>query len=346
MNRTIIIFLLGIFTVQTLSGQLTFTQKRQRDKALNEAITRILQEDYEMASAILTECIDMDSTFAPAYLQRGRILLEWGAFDDALEDLNRAILLDPGLGEAYFYKGYLLYREDTTGTDAVLFDKAIQNGFHDPWAYYFRGLTRLREGRDGMAMNDFSKAIDLEMDFALAYHERAGIKKRMGDLQGALFDYKTALDYRPDFPIAYNNMGSVKILLGDYEGAIQDYTTALEQDPGLYIALNNRGYARYFFGDLDAALQDFDAAITMKSDFPVARLNKSSVLVKQDRIEPALSLLSHTIEEHPDEALLHLNRGLIRELTGDLDGACEDWHRAQELGAEKVDEYLKECNNN
>jgi hypothetical protein len=34
---------------------------------------------------------------------------------------------------------------------------------------------------------------------------------------------------------------------------------------------------------------------------------------------------------------------LTRELTGDLDGACEDWSMAKELGAEQAEEFLKEC---
>ncbi|RPI45610.1 MAG: tetratricopeptide repeat protein [Bacteroidetes bacterium] len=202
----------------------------------------------------------------------------------------------------------------------------------------------LRQGFDGKAMNDFTRAIDLKADFSLAYHERAGIRRRMGDLQGALFDYKTAVDYRPDFPLALNNMGSVRILLGDFEGAVGDYSRALELDPGLYLALNNRGYALYFLGDLEGSLRDLDAAITLEDSFVEPRLNKSTVLVSQNLFEPALSLLSSTIGAHPAEALLYLNRGLVRELTGDLEGACQDWNRARELGVEEAGEYIGECN--
>lgn len=345
MKKTIVIIIIGVIASQVMFGQLSFADKRKRDKALNEGITLILQEEYEMASVKLTECLTLDSTFSPAYLMRGRIMIEWGVYDVAMEDFNLAILFDPTLGEAYFYKGYLLHGLDSIGADARMFDSAITNGFLDPYAYYFRGLTKIRDSLDGMAMNDINEAIELKVDFSLAYHERAGIKRRFGDLQGAHFDYQTAIDYQPQFPLAYNNMGSVKILLGDYEGAIHDYTVALDQDPELVIALNNRGYARYYLGRTDGALQDFDAAITMNKQFPLASLNKASLLAKQDQVMPALKLLDGVIEEHPDEALLYLNRGLIRELTGDLDGACEDWNMARTLGADEANEYIKECNN-
>ncbi|MCK4745719.1 MAG: hypothetical protein KAT15_01730 [Bacteroidales bacterium] len=345
MKKIAVIILTGLLISQHVYGQLSFTEKRQRDKALNEGIAYIYQEEYELASVKLNECLELDSTYSLAYLQRGRILIEWGIMDDAMDDLDLAILFDPAMGEAYFYKGYILFGEDSTGADARLFDQAITNGFTKPWAYYFRGLTRIREGNDGMALYDFDEAIKLKTDFALAYHDRAGIKRRSGDLQGSHFDYRTAIEYQPHFPQAFNNMGSVKILLGDYEGAIQDYTIALEQDPEFIFAMNNRGYARYFMGKLDGALTDFDAAITLSSRFPVAIINKASLLAGKNEVIPALKLLDGALEEHPDETLLYLNRGLIRELTGDLNGACEDWTMAKDLGADEANEYLTECNN-
>ncbi len=345
MKEIIALIFVGSLSIQMVCGQLGFSEKRQRDKNLNEAITYITQEQYELAASKLTQCLILDSAFAPAYLQRGRIFLEWGMMDDAMLDLDMAIFYDSLLGAASFYKGYILFGKDTTGTDALLFDRAINNGYNNPWAFYFRGLTRIRSGMDGMAMNDLDAAIHLKVDFALAYHERAGIKRRNGDLQGSHFDYQTALEYQDVFPLAYNNRGSVKILLGDYEGAVNDYTMALEQDPNLIISLNNRGYARHFLGELNKAMQDFDAAIALNEQFSFAILNKASLLAGQNEVGPALQLIDGIMDEHPDEQLLYLNRGLIRELTGDLNGACEDWSRAKELGAEEADAYLKECNN-
>ena len=42
--------------------------------------------------------------------------------------------------------------------------------------------------------------------------------------------------------------------------------------------------------------------------------------------------------------MLYLNRGLIREMMGDMNGACEDWNHALRMGAEEANEYIKECN--
>jgi tetratricopeptide (TPR) repeat protein len=343
MKRFLISMFIGLACWSLLQGQLSFTDARLRDRAMNEGIGYILRGEYMLAEARLSECLEIDSTFAPAYLQRGRIWLEWGETEEAMRDLERALQFDPHLGEAYFYKGYILFGNDTAGRDAALFDTAIVQGFNDPWAFYFRALTEIRQGMSGRALNDLNQALELKRDFALAYHERAGIKRMAGDLQGAHFDYQTALEYQPDFPLAYQNMGSVKMLLGDYQGAIEDYSRALQLDPELSIALNNRGYARHFLGDEEGALQDFNDAVTEGDSMAVAVLNKASLMAVEHQYEGSLKLLDRILEHNPEEAVLYLNRGLIRELTGDLDGACEDWNRVQALGSRDADEYIKEC---
>ena len=344
MKRIFLFFFVGIVAWPMVFGQqLSFSEKRLRDKAYNEGITHILQGQYELGSASFTQCLDLDSTFAPAWLMQGRIYLEWGAMEDALNYLDLALNYDPGLGEAYFYKGYLLYEGDTTGMDRGLFDQAISQGFRDAWVYYFRAITEIRDGKNEVALNDLNTAIEINESFALAYHERAGLKRLNGDLQGSHFDYSRAVEFHPDFALAYNNMGSVKILMGDYIGAIADYSKALDLDPGLFIALNNRGYARYYTEDSDGALKDFNAAITNSDNFAHPRLNKASLLAGMGQLEEALNLLDGMMEKNPDDAFLFLNRGLIRELTGDPEGACADWATALELGAEAAIEYVKEC---
>ena len=136
-----------------LSAQLYFTERRLRDKAYNEGVAYILQDQYELAAASFTECTDLDSTFAPACLQKGRIFIEWGALEDAMSQFDLALVYNPGMGEAYFYKGYILYGADTTGLDRSFFDQAISQGFTDPWAYYFRGIAGIRDGMDEAAIS-------------------------------------------------------------------------------------------------------------------------------------------------------------------------------------------------
>ena len=343
MKKFLLLILAGVCTFYLVEGQPSYADSKLRDKTLNEGIAFAQKGEYELASSRVSRCLELDSTFAPAWLLRGQLLLEWGIMEDARAAFQQAQQYDPSLGEAYFYEAYLLYDTDTTGEDRKLIDLAIENGFHKAWSYYIRALMEIRDGSDDLAMEDLIRAIELKEDFALAYHERAGIKRRRGDLQGAHFDYQQAIASDPDFALAYNNLGSVKMLLGDYKAAIENYTKAIELDPELVIALNNRGYARYFTDDKEGALVDFNAAIIGGDQLAPAKLNKAALLVEQGQLVSALKLLDESLAEHPENAMLYLNRGLVRELNGDLAGACEDWNQAISLGAEKARDFINEC---
>lgn len=342
--KWIVLLIIFCFSADQLSGQITFSQKRERDRVYNQGVNQVLNGEFPNASESFSKCLEIDSTFVPALVQRARISIEQGLDGAALFDLDKALSYNNKYGEALFYKGYILFENDTTGTAIDLINQSIQSGYNNPYAYYLRGLGYILEEQPDAALKDFNTAISLKPDFALAYHDRAGIKRERGDLQGALFDYKTATDYDPEFALAFNNMGSVKIIMGDYEGGIRDYTTAIELNPDLYLAYNNRGCARYQMGEYEAALEDFNLALLINGAFDMARLNKATALARQNDYETALDLLDETISGGADDALIYLNRGLIRELTGDKNGACTDWTEALNRGFEKAAEYLEECN--
>ena len=56
-----------------------------------------------------------------------------------------------------------------------------------------------------------------------------------------------------------------------------------------------------------------------------------------------MKMLDEVTRENPEEGILYLNRGLVREMSGDVIGACADWNKALELGQQQAVEFLKEC---
>ena len=129
MKKIAVIILTGLLISQHVYGQLSFTEKRQRDKALNEGIAYIYQEEYELASVKLNECLELDSTYSLAYLQRGRILIEWGIMDDAMDDLDLAILFDPAMGVLVELWGFPSdpHLPDSSDIDAALTNSGLLN---------------------------------------------------------------------------------------------------------------------------------------------------------------------------------------------------------------------------
>ncbi len=343
MKRIALLSVWFLFPAVLIQAQINDKNSKEAKKAYNQAIQYISQQNYDPAITYLDACLDLDSTFNPALSARAKCKVESGNISGAVKDFNLLSRKDPSLGEPDFYLAYLNFNNKPAEEVLRLLNVAVEKGYNEPQVWYYRGLRKLIDGDNTGAVSDFTEAIKLKSDYVLAFHDRGTAKRELGDMQGALYDYRMATNYRHNFPMAFNNMGSVRIILGDYNGAIEDYTVAINLDPQFYIAMNNRGSAEYFLGDLNAALQDFDAAISVNETYIPAMNNKAGVITKQAGYTEAIDIFNKILTRDQDFARAYLNRGLVRELTGDLEGACADWNKALELGITEAQNYVTEC---
>src|SRR5271165_3483157 len=72
------------------------------ERRLDLAMALILEGKNAEAEAELREVIDLTTGNADAFWLLGRILSEGGRFEDAWEALERAVMLEPGHGAAYY----------------------------------------------------------------------------------------------------------------------------------------------------------------------------------------------------------------------------------------------------
>jgi tetratricopeptide (TPR) repeat protein len=339
---SLLLFTLVLLFTQCFS-QVSDKNKKSAKTAFNSAVDNIRSLNFELALTYLDAAVDLDPGLNEALIQRGKVKVELGKINEAISDFTLAAEKDPKNGEPDFYLGYLPFTTDTSQLVINKLNSAISKGYKQAQVYYFRGLYFLLAKDYSTAINDFSSAIDLQANYSLAYHNRASAKRALGDMQGALYDYRMAVNYENNFPVAFNNMGSVKIALGDYAGAVADYSVAINLDPEFCIAYNNRGSAKYFLGQPDSALIDFDKAIELQQNYLPALNNKAASLSKNTAYTESISLFDQILVSDNAFGKAYLNRGLVRELTGDLDGACSDWKKAFELGITEAEKYMKEC---
>jgi tetratricopeptide (TPR) repeat protein len=343
MKLAFLILIAGFLLNSLSQAQVSEKNKKESLKAYNEAVNYINQMNYELALNYLEASLSYDENFYDALMLRGKAKVELNKIAAALLDFQQASMLEPSQGEPDFYLAYLNFQGDTNAIVLEHLDAAINKGFKEHQVYYNRGLYKLVTGNFSGAIDDYSDAIDLKKDYAIAYHDRGTAKRELGDMQGALYDYRMAADYDHNFPIAFNNMGSVKIILGDYNGALEDYSVAINLDSTFFIAYNNRGSAQYFLGKLEEANKDFIKALSINEKYNMAMNNNATLLAKNMEYETAIAIFDEIIDESPGFGKAYLNRGLVKELLGDLKGACSDWNMALELGIQEAANYVKEC---
>ena len=135
-------------------------------------------------------------------------------------------------------------------------DRAISLEPQNARAYSFRGVAKanLRDRQGALA--DYSQAIVINPNFADAYFYRGNIKLKLGDQRGAIADYGRSIDIEPKFIDAYLQRGQAKGKLDEYEGAIADYNRAIAIDPNSGDAYFLRGYEKSRSGNKRGAIQD------------------------------------------------------------------------------------------
>ena len=120
----------------------------------------------------------------------------------------------------------------------------------------------------------------------------------------------------PDDFQSFFKWGILKYQAGNYDGAIDDFDAAFTFSPDTAFSLiySYRGIARTKMGNYGTAIEDFDKAIDIQP---------SDIMGYSNWIKN------------------YYNRGVSRFYTNDLQGACEDWNKAFDLGFGGALEYLE-----
>jgi tetratricopeptide (TPR) repeat protein len=170
---------------------------------------------------------------------RARAKANLGAYQEALEDLDIAILLNP-----------------------ISFD-----------ALYARASLLRDMGRRAAAYTDFEAAIQIDPQNYWIYTSRAFLKLDDGDRLGALADADKGVDLADGVDIRPLGVRSeVRLLTGDYRGALSDAELFIAGSSGQVPAkaFYVRALAKNKLGNTQSAIKDLDQSISVRQNFAEA----------------------------------------------------------------------------
>lgn len=119
------------------------------------------QKNYNEALAEFNKAIEMDPGNAEAYYWRGRTLVSLGRLDQGEEDFKRAIRFKPEYAEAYDHLGWLASRRGDADEGIAYLTKSIEFKPENAWAFYNRSRLFFSKGDLASAMKDAEKACGL-----------------------------------------------------------------------------------------------------------------------------------------------------------------------------------------
>ena len=298
------------------------------------------------------------------YFELGVDSYENDEIDNAIINLSKAIELNPGYVDAYYFRGLVYIIEEDYDKGIADFEKVVEL---DPEhtdakvarikAYSDRGLVYFLEEDYDKSIADFDRAIELAPDHFDAYYRRGLAFVAKEDYDSAISNFDRDIELNPDYPDTYYSRGNIYLDKDDYDRAIADFDKAIEIDPDYAdvkalaaYAYLLRGIGYTGEGDLDRAIADYEKAVELEPEYADARreaayayLRRGIGYAEEGDLDRAIADYEKAVELEPEyadarreAAYAYLRRGIVYTGEGDLDRAIADYERAVELEPDNV----------
>jgi protein O-GlcNAc transferase len=186
---------------------------------------------------------------------------EIGAFEEAVELLDRAVVADPEYLPAHVQMGNV-YREWDRRKEAIrAYERAL---VVDPENVASRlGLAEVyaKMNRNDMAIKEYLKIIEVQPDDLELHFKLALEYWYIQDLEGAVTHYKKVIALNADHMQAHLNLASVYEKMKKWENAIEEIDIAqrlgreTNDDHAISIAEKKRGF---ILGRMNLSKEDYD----------------------------------------------------------------------------------------
>lgn len=294
----------------------------------NQGIEKVIRGDHQGAVEDLSRAIQLNPNDAEAYYKRGNINYDQGNFEAAIEDYTTAVRLNENMPDVFFNRG-LAYSEVQDYPSAIDdYNQTIRLNSNDSEAYYKRGKAYFEIKDYRKAIEDYTEAIRRNSNNEIAYINRGLAYSAAGDKQAAIADYTQAIRLNPQSADAYYSRGRSRFFLADYEGAKEDYTEAIKIKPNYGEAYSNRCGAYLNLSQYQKATEDCTQALKLNEKDMVAYENRCIAYYNLEDYKKAIEDCTQSISLNPNNSKVYSNRGLAKAAGGDKTGAIEDFSQA------------------
>jgi tetratricopeptide (TPR) repeat protein len=286
------------------------------------------QGDYKDALEQYNQAIQVDASYAPAYLGRARANLGLDAKNNVDDDLQKAVSLDPKLGEAYLEQANQgLKKGDTQAAQAAL---ALAQPIlpASPLVYFYAAKVDLALGDAPQALSDAQKANELDKTLLDAYLLLGQALQANGKMAESVDPLKMYVNFEPQSAPALVMLGQAYLAAGDQTDALTILNQAIDADSSQILTRIARGQIYYRQGDYQKALNDFENAMKIDAKSFDANMGRGEALLQLKSKGDAYLQFerAHNLASDPAQlALATYWRAQALEAIDKPDTAAKDW---------------------
>jgi serine/threonine-protein kinase len=294
------------------------------------------------ADAAAQQALRLEPTLALAHVAHAWVLMNHGKREQALDEVERALVLDPdnffaSYGKMLFLN--LLRRDEAALAwgEAMLRRFPTQRVFSDEL-----GTLYYRRGDNKAAEKAFRLSIQLQPDSSLAYANLNAALLGQGRTDEALRVVQQGLQIRPNVAL-YSNLGLALFQRGDYVGAADAYQRAVTPplgNPNKYYSWANLGDTLVWIPGHEAqARQAYRKAMQLLA-VKLARAPDDATLLSRMGLyaarsaesDKAMSLTAKALATAPRSPDIHFRAALAYELLQHRELALQALANAKRYG--------------
>lgn len=310
-------------------------------------VCQLRLEHWSEAIASFNASIRPGNEFVYVYILRGLAYGEMGDLDAAEADFAQAARIDPNEYGLYINRGIVRLRHRQVKKAADDFRIAIDQDDQQPAGYLNLAEALRLQGKMADALVELEHCIEVAPTYARAFHAKAIIHVQQNKLDESLDDLDDAIRWAPSGSMLaaqiHADRGKVLHRQKHYEQALDEYELAIADRPDYHLALVLKGIDLMDMAKQHAAQRKTEEA---RKDRRAAiecfdRFLKQSPIVNQayrttgasnvNTETDAGQVLPETISPTRLLAIVYRERGMARNLVGDVSPAMEDFGRAMEL---------------
>ncbi len=306
----------------------------------------LASQEFLVAAHTLIERVSRAYTgsarlLARIYGKRGMAYVSRGELKPAIEDLDRALALDPDYAAALLLRGIAWSALGEERRAIADLNHALALDGNNTLAYVHRGIAYRKLKDDERAMEDFDYALGLDPHLDEVSLLRSLTYGRFNERRRGLETFDHALERNPNDAQTLIVRGMAHCALGEYERAIKDLDRALALNPHDALAAAGRGHVYLEMGDIGLARDDFRRSRALDPGDVYTGLLLEWTALCQDGPQPGTAARLEAIAtENPYEYAAYVCRGVALLLQERFEEALAQLGQALLLDARKGHAYV------
>jgi tetratricopeptide (TPR) repeat protein len=294
-------------------------------------VTRQQLGYWRNSEALFQQAIAVTENNPVTHNQLGTAFFNQGKMDEAINQYQEAIRLQPSYADPYYNLGNALVKNGQTAEAISQFQQYIHLNPKDAGAHYNLATAFYNEGQMDETISQYREAIRLKPDYAEAHNNLGIALGRTGQLGEAIKQFREVIRLKPDFAKVHNNLGIALLNTGQMDEAIKQFHEAIHFDPRNTSAYNNLGIALDREGKTDEAIRQYQQVIRLAPGYAGAYNNLGADFAARKRFEEAIANYRQAIQIDPSRPDIYFHLGMALGQSGRIREAVAQYREALRL---------------